>query len=64
MFDFSKAKGDNKSDDIVVKAKASAAQEIAMESKMDYVIYAGSRLMNENVLDNEVQQESDYQSRY
>lgn len=44
-------KGDNKIDDVVVKAKASAAQEIASESKMEYVIYAGSTLMNKNVLD-------------
>ncbi len=57
-------KGDNKIDDIVVKAKASAAQEIAMESKMDYVIYAGSRIMNENVLENEYQHDDDYKSRY
>ena len=44
-------KGDNKIDDVVVKAKASAAQEIASESEMEYVIYAGSTLMNTNVLD-------------
>lgn len=44
-------KGDNKIDDVVVKAKAEAARELAIESQMDYVIYAGSRLMSTNVLD-------------
>lgn len=43
-------KGDNMIDDIVVKAKKSAAEEIAAESKMEYIIYKGSTLMNENVL--------------
>ncbi len=45
-------KGDNKIDDIVVKAKASAAKEIASESEMEYVIYKGSEIMSTNVLDN------------
>ena len=31
-----------------------------MESKMDYVIYAGSRIMNENVLENEYKHDDDY----
>ena len=44
-------KGDNKIDDVIVKAKAVAAEEIASESKMKYIIYAGSTLMNENVLE-------------
>ena len=57
-------KGDNKIDDIVVKAKACAAHEIAMESKMNYIIYAGSRLMKENVLEVETQLDTDYQSRF
>lgn len=43
-------KGDNMIDDIVVKAKKSAAEEIAAESKMEYIIYKGSTLMNNNVL--------------
>lgn len=51
-------KGDNKIDDVVVKAKASAADELAKESKMKYVIYAGSRLMKENVLDNTEQSQT------
>ncbi|MCM1462561.1 MAG: DEAD/DEAH box helicase family protein [Bacteroides sp.] len=46
-------KGDNKIDDVVVKAKASAAKEIASESEMEYIIYAGSKLMNENVLEDD-----------
>lgn len=54
-------KGDNMIDDVVVKAKACAAHEIAMKSKMDYVIYAGSLLMKENVLEIEPQMESGYQ---
>ncbi len=44
-------KGDNKIEDTVVKAKAEAAKEIATESNMDYIIYAGSKLMTSNVLD-------------
>ncbi|RPF48282.1 type III restriction/modification enzyme restriction subunit [Hydrogenoanaerobacterium saccharovorans] len=44
-------KGDNKIDDIVVKAKADAAHELAVESDMKYVIYAGSTLMSTNVLE-------------
>lgn len=47
-------KGDNKIDDIVVKAKQSAAQEIASESKMEYIMYAGSSIMNSNILENEL----------
>lgn len=43
-------KGDNMIDDIVVKAKKSAAEEIAAESKMEYIIYKGSTLMDNNVL--------------
>ena len=45
-------KGDNMIDDIVVQAKADAATELAVESNMEYIIYAGSRLMSTNVLDN------------
>lgn len=43
-------KSDDKIDDIVVKAKASAAQEIAAESEMEYVIYKSSELLSKNVL--------------
>ena len=48
-------KGDNKIDDIVVKAKADAARELAVESNMEYIIYAGSRLMSSNVLDDNIE---------
>ena len=45
-------KGDHMIDDTVVKAKQSAAEEMATASKMHYVMYAGSQLMKENVLVN------------
>ncbi len=45
-------KGDNKIDDIVVKAKEDAAMEVAAESSMEYKIFAGSTIMNKNVIDN------------
>ena len=48
-------KGDNKIDDIVVKAKADAARELAVESNMEYIIYAGRRLMSSNVLDDNIE---------
>jgi hypothetical protein len=44
-------KGDNMIDDIVVKAKADAARELAVESNMEYIMYTGSELKNTNVLD-------------
>ncbi len=43
-------KGDHMFDDVVVKAKKAAAEEIASESHMEYVMYKSSTLMNENVL--------------
>lgn len=46
-------KGDNKIDDEIVKAKADAAKEIATESKMEYKIYKGSKIMNSNILEEE-----------
>ena len=50
-------KGDNKIDDIVVQAKADAARELAVESDMAYIMYAGSELMTKSVLaDNHTQQ--------
>ena len=45
-------KGDNMIDDTVVKAKKEAAEEMATASKMQYILYAGSKLMKENVLEN------------
>lgn len=45
------AKGDNMIDDPVVRAKQIAAEEMATASEMHYLMYAGSRLMKENVLE-------------
>ena len=44
-------KGDHMIDDTVVKAKKDAAEEMATASKMQYVLYASSRLMKEKVLE-------------
>jgi hypothetical protein len=44
-------KGDDKIEDIVVKAKAEAATEIAIESDMVYKMYHGSVIMKTNILD-------------
>ncbi len=44
-------KGDNKIDDIVVKAKSRAAEEMAVASGVKYIIYPGSKIMSSNVLD-------------
>ena len=41
----------NKIDDLVVKAKAEAANELAVASGIDYKMYAGSKIMNTNVLE-------------
>lgn len=43
-------KGDNKIDDTIVKAKADAANEVAVESSMKYIMYAGSEIEKTNVL--------------
>lgn len=43
-------KGDNMIDNVVVQAKADAAKELAVESDMEYIIYAGSELMKKSVL--------------
>lgn len=44
-------KGDNKIDDIVVKAKQAAAEEMAVASGMEYIMYAGSKIMNSHILE-------------
>lgn len=44
-------KADNMIDDPVVKAKQLAAEEMATASEMHYLMYAGSRLRKENVLE-------------
>lgn len=46
-------KGDNKIDDTVVKAKQAAAEEMAVASGVEYLMYAGSRIRNSHVLDDE-----------
>lgn len=44
-------KGDNKIDDEVVIAKKEAAEEVAVASGVQYLMYAGSKIMSSNVLD-------------
>lgn len=44
-------KGDNKIDDKVVLAKQKAATEMAGASQMEYRMFAGSEIMNSNVID-------------
>ena len=44
-------KGDNKIDDEVVLAKKEAAEEMAVASGVQYLMYAGSTLMKSNVLE-------------
>lgn len=46
-------KGDNKIDDLVVKAKAVAAREMAVASGVEYKMYAGSTVMNTHILDDD-----------
>lgn len=46
-------KGDNMIDDEVVKAKKEAAEELAAESGIQYIMYPGSEIMNSHILDNE-----------
>lgn len=43
-------KGDNKIDDSVVLAKAAAACEMASASKMEYLMLAGSKIMNTKII--------------
>ena len=43
-------KGDNKIDDTVVKAKAAAAQEMAVASGIEYKMYSGSEIMTTHIL--------------
>lgn len=43
-------KGDNMIDDSVVLEKKAAAEEMATESKMEYIIYKGNDIMKMNVL--------------
>ena len=43
-------KGDNKIDDLLVMAKALAAEEMASESKMQYIMIPSTKIMKENVI--------------
>ena len=43
-------KGDNKIDDLVVKAKTDAAEEMAIESKMAYRMIAGNSILHSNII--------------
>ena len=43
-------KGDNKIDDTIIKAKAEAAQEMAVASGIEYKMYAGSEIMKTHIL--------------
>lgn len=43
-------KGDNKIDDVVVKAKQAAAEEMAVVSGVQYIMYAGSKIMSSHIL--------------
>lgn len=56
-------KGDNMIDDELVKAKANAADEMTLESDVDYIMYAGSRIMNTNVLEPEESEEALFDGR-
>lgn len=44
-------KGDNKIDDTVVKAKAEAAEELAVASGIEYKMYAASTIINSHILE-------------
>lgn len=44
-------KGDNKIDDVVVKAKQAAAEEMAAASGVKYLMYPGSVVMSTHILD-------------
>lgn len=44
-------KGDNKIDDVVVKAKQAAAEEMAVASGVNYLMYPGSVVMNTHILE-------------
>lgn len=43
-------KGDNQIDDSVVQAKASAASEMALESKMEYLMIPSTKIMREKII--------------
>ena len=47
-------KGDNKIDNVVVKAKQAAAEEMAVASGIKYLMYAGSTIMKTHILEDSV----------
>lgn len=49
-------KGDNKIDDIVVKAKKAAAEEMAIASGIEYIMYAGSQVVSTHILEDDGKQ--------
>lgn len=51
-------KGDDRIDDVVVKAKSDAAAEMATESDVDYIMYPSSMIMRTNVLNDDAEQSS------
>ena len=51
-------KGDNRIDDPLVKIKEAAARELALESGVSYVMYAGSLVMKYNVLERDMSLEA------
>ena len=63
-YEIIEVKGDNKLDDAVVKAKAEAAEEIAVESSMSYKMYAGSEVMKTDVLEKKKQVTYDFNPDY
>ena len=50
-YELIEVKGDNKIDDSVVKAKQTAAEEMAVASGIRYIMYPGSVVMNSHILD-------------
>ena len=50
-YELIEVKGDNKIDDSVVKAKQTAAEEMAVASGIRYIMYPGSVIMNSLILD-------------
>jgi len=50
-FQLIEVKGDDKIDDVVVKAKAEAATEFATQSGVEYKMYAGSEIMKSRILE-------------
>ena len=54
-------KADFKIDDALVQAKARAAQEMAIESGVEYIMYPSSKIMKMDILDNDRANDSDIQ---